>query len=276
MRCSLARGLGIAFVALLAYFSASTTLLTVYGHYPDTTLKAFYKHMWRYGTASAITKNKVRWSNAVLRHIDIPINRTWGGNYVTILSALFATRGPILELGVCPVVSPLIHNMATEFGRQVFTVESEPEVLKQFLVLQNAGHKFAFVSDKPFPAERYLPSPAQLTTWSGVGSESRWGLVVVSCSPTDFGMDDIWELRDRTSVFVVADPEEHLFDKERREVLHHQVPHGFIFKDPELGLHETVVWSMDDSYVVRQIRKLSCWTGEILGEKMARLDETEC
>ncbi len=232
--------------------------------------------MRHYGTTKAVTRNKVTWSGAVLRHVDIPVNRTWGNHYAALLSALYATQGSILELGICPWSSPLIHNVAAEFGRYLLTVESEPEVLKQFLVLQNKGHHFGFVSDLVFPVEYYLPTPTPLGTWSGTDPESQWGLVVISCSPNDFGMDDIRALRNRTSVFVIGDPDEHLFDKESRQLWDREFKYGFFFADQDLGDHETVIWSIKDGKAVDKIRTLACWTGEILGERTSGLDETYC
>lgn len=262
----------------MAYYIISTSnLMSLFSREQDDQMMAFYKHLWRYGTQTAISKNKTQWAIAVLRHIEIPINKMWGGNYAVVLSALFATQGPILELGICPIISPLIHNVAAEFSRPVLTVDSDPELLARFLVLQNAGHQFGFVSDLPFPKVGYVQSPVkQMARWSDVGTDSDWGLVVVSCSPQYFGIDDIWSLRERTSAFVIADPLEHLFDHQRRDMLHHKFPYGFFFRDPQLGLHETVVWSLESTHVVHKIRKLSCWTGEILAERKPFWNQTDC
>ncbi len=264
-------------VLLMVYAALRGTVFSPRGPRSEAhNITAFYRHMHRHGPATTVTKTKVQWSSVVLRHVKIPLDRVWGSNYVVLLAALYATEGPILELGTCYSSSPLIHNVAAEMGRYVMTVESEPALLQRFLILKNPLHDYAYVSREPASFHEYLPSPRYYQSWSGVGIDAQWGLVLIDCSPSTYRWQDILRLQNSTSAFVITDTKDQLFGKHREQEVANTFPYKFHFMNKELVNVGTDVWSMNNHHVISKIRKLVCWTVEIVVGTKGRMDESKC
>ncbi len=194
----------------------------------------------------------------------LPKNLAYGGHAVVLFSALYATRGAILELGSGFFSTPTIHNVsAVEQSRDVYTVDLNVEWLARFTSLSSPRHRFAFISTRPQPQAfgGITVQPERFNTWDDIWHR-EFGLVFVDHSPGERRIQDIGIFRNLTDVMLVHDTDN--LKGYHYEPLLSSFPHRYRFKRRPRIASFTDVVSDTRGDLVEKIERLTSWTCELL------------
>ena len=122
-----------------------------------------------------------------------------------LAACVMKTTGPVIELGCGFYSTLMLHQMCTQAGRPLVTVESDAEWAKQFLYMQNGLHNFYIVKD--FADLRIIDTVA-------------WDVAFVDQVPAARRAVDVMRLAEKTKFIVVHDTDQESdFDYHIRETL---------------------------------------------------------
>ncbi len=210
------------------------------------------------------TSNKELWRDALKRHFVLPKDLAWGGHAVLLFSAIYATKGPILELGSGYFSTPVIHNVSVvEQSRDAYTVDLNVRWLARFAYLGSSHHRFGYVSERPQPQAfgNITFQPVHFNTWDDIWHR-EFGLVFVDHSPGERRRVDIQIFRNLTDVMLVHDTDN--LEGYGYEPLLSSFAYRYRFKRRPRFKSFTDVVSMTRGDLVQKIEKLTNWSCDLL------------
>ncbi len=210
------------------------------------------------------TTNKEMWRDALKRHFVLPRNLGWGGQAVVLFSALYATKGPILELRRGYLTTPVIHNVSVvEQSRDAYTVDLNVGWLGRFVSLGSPHHRFGYVSERLQPQAfgNITFQPVHFKTWDDIWHH-EFGLAFVDHRPAERRREDIKIFRNLTDVMLVHDTDN--LEGYGYEPLLSSFPYRYRFKRRPWFRSFTDVVSMTRGDLVQKIEKLTNWSCELL------------
>ena len=129
------------------------------------------------------------------------LQQKWGNNadqgahsVPIVLAMACSSQGPILELGVNPFTTPLIHELGRQKGRNITTYDTKDKTRRYRKNLSTNWHTFRHTSKE---------NPE---------SDGRWGVAVVQGFRKDTARC-IRDLKPNTGVIVVKDADETLVNR---------------------------------------------------------------
>jgi hypothetical protein len=122
--------------------------------------------------------------------------------YATHLPVLVATvchtEGPVLELGSGHYSTPILSALCARFGRDLVTVDCDPNWLSNFAGLESKHHRLVHAAD-----------------WERCQViDDAWGLAFIDHAPAERRTHDIRRLKDRAGILVVHDTEDPVYGYE--------------------------------------------------------------
>jgi hypothetical protein len=72
----------------------------------------------------------------------------WGSHLPALLGCVAATCGPVLEIGAGHYSTPTLHALCVVLGRELITVENNPEWLGQFARYRSMSHRVIEQTDE--------------------------------------------------------------------------------------------------------------------------------
>lgn len=116
--------------------------------------------------------------------------REAGGSHIPILTKVMAlSDGPVLEMGMGPFSSPILHWLCLDKKRQLFSYENNPNWFKKNSVFKRHFHKVTFVEN-----------------WDDVDIENvHWGVVFIDHAPNDRRIVDIKRIANKADYIIMHD-----------------------------------------------------------------------
>ena len=120
--------------------------------------------------------------------------RPAGGSHIPMLTkALALSDGPVLEMGMGPFSSPILHWLCLDKKRELFSYENNPNWFKKNKVFETESHKVTFVED-----------------WDDIDIESsHWGVAFIDHAPNDRRLIDIKKLVNKANFIILHDSGEY-------------------------------------------------------------------
>lgn len=120
--------------------------------------------------------------------------RPAGGSHIPILTkALSLSDGPVLEMGMGPFSSPILHWLCLDEERELFSYENNPNWFKKNKVFETGLHKITFVED-----------------WDDIDIESsHWGVAFIDHAPNNRRIIDIRKLVNKANLIIMHDSGEY-------------------------------------------------------------------
>ena len=113
--------------------------------------------------------------------------------YPILFKALEATKGSIVEMGCGHGSTPLLHDYATDKGRDLLSYETEKEWLEKFEHTANEHHRFYFVCRQCWDAcSNMNPNPS---------------VVFIDHAPGERRKVDLLRFHDKAEIIVIHDTE---------------------------------------------------------------------
>jgi len=126
-----------------------------------------------------------------------------------LFEAVMRTTGPVVEFGCGYGSTPMLHELCKEGeesdGRNLLSLESDPEYYVQFLHLRSETHKLELVTDWPTVAARV--------------AQSDWDVAFIDNAPWEMRVIAVEALKDKARYVVLHDCDyfikNHLLDFEK-------------------------------------------------------------
>lgn len=131
-------------------------------------------------------------------------NAKWASHMPVLIKALEVTEGPVLELGMGPFSTPLLHVLCEVSGRKLVSYESDPYYYERHTDFRNDMHEINFV---------------EMDGWAKTNiDQMKWGLVFVDQHPSESRGPEAGRMANFATVVVIHDsqPESdkhHHYDK---------------------------------------------------------------
>jgi hypothetical protein len=81
------------------------------------------------------------------RIIIAKYNPTWGSHIPVLLKILEMSEGPVLELGMGPFSTPLLHILCERAGRKLVSYEGDPYYVDRHVDFKSPGHEIYLAED---------------------------------------------------------------------------------------------------------------------------------
>ena len=132
------------------------------------------------------------------------IEGTDATHMMLLLTAAMHTTGPILEMGVGDLSTPLLHAICSKDKRYLVSADTSRKKLHYFNDLCTKRHIFQYIPvyEDDWSAN---PKPEQ---WDAIDANIRWSVVLINHRPGDRRVADIQRLRNNTDIFVIHDTQE--------------------------------------------------------------------
>lgn len=114
----------------------------------------------------------------------------WGSHLPLLIRIFELSRGDILELGMGPFSSPILHWLAFDQGRKLVSYENDRGYFDMHHSFHTDLHEINFVED-----------------WSKIAIDRPWGLAFVDLSPAHLRREAITRLSSHTDFVIVHDTE---------------------------------------------------------------------
>jgi len=109
-----------------------------------------------------------------------------GTHIPALVKAVMDSDGPILELGMGLFSTPVLHALAEDQGRELYSLENKGKILRHFKRFENENHHLVFVPD-----------------WDEIDIEREWGVALVDHEPDERRQIELTRLS-RWADYVVA------------------------------------------------------------------------
>jgi hypothetical protein len=141
------------------------------------------------------------------KYVKLPLDYGFGSNSIPLTLTSLLTTGDVLELGMGFFSTPLLHNVTSDFGRRLVSVDTKFEWLSKFLEYNKTQNHHVVLVD----AESIIK----------YGSDNTWGLVLVDHSTADTRYLNIIDLAKKAQIVVAHDaekPSDHMYKYEEKAV----------------------------------------------------------
>ena len=115
----------------------------------------------------------------------------WGSHMPVLIKVLEISEGPVLELGIGPFSTPLLHTMCEIRNRPLVSYENDPNYMNSHRAFPSDNHKMFFVEN-----------------WDDAKIDDvQWGMAFVDHGPDYRRNTEIGRLKDNSQFVVVHDTE---------------------------------------------------------------------
>lgn len=142
-------------------------------------------------------------------------NPNYGTHMAALLTAVLHTTGPVLEMGCGDYSTPLLHALCKPTKRLIVSADCDQNWLNRFRYMENNLHQFIYVDlNKRTIKIKYKKRVIQkviydhIEKWNAIGTEQRWGVVLIDHDPFDRRAVDIMRLRSNADIIVVHDTQD--------------------------------------------------------------------
>jgi hypothetical protein len=143
----------------------------------------------------------------IRKYVKLPFDYGFGSNSIPLTITSLLTTGDVLELGMGFFSTPLLHNVTSDYSRQLISVDTKFEWLSKFLDFNNTkSHRVYLVNTE---------------TIVNYGLDKKWGLVLVDHSTAGTRYLNIISMADKAQVVVAHDaekPSDHMYKYEEKNV----------------------------------------------------------
>ena len=116
------------------------------------------------------------------------LSSRYGTHLPVLMQAIYKTKGTVLELGVGPYSTPILHRLCALEGRHVLSVDNSPEFYGWAKRYESRLHRVVLVED-----------------WDKAKIEYAWDVALVDHSPSERRVVEIHRLAKRVKYLVLHD-----------------------------------------------------------------------
>lgn len=120
---------------------------------------------------------------------------SWGSYMPVLMAALAQTTGPVLEIGVGHWSTPTLHHYCRAAGRDLASIEGDPQWCEQFKKYESAIHSVWASPDYQLAA----------AIVDRDGEDMRFGVVFIDNSPGSRRAQDALRYKDSADFIIVHD-----------------------------------------------------------------------
>jgi len=143
------------------------------------------------------------WHQMMLKHLKFPLDNHYGSHAIVLLAVLYVSKsGPILELGMGPTSTPLLHNVALQQKRVLISADSDLQWINHFsyFTVNNSLHKLKYIEVKSQMGIEW--------SQSGIHDFQDWTVVFIDHRPGTRRQFDLMLYADRSRIVVLHDTEQ--------------------------------------------------------------------
>ena len=129
----------------------------------------------------------------VFKYVKLPIDYGFGSNLIPLAVAALATTGDILELGMGKFSTTLLHEISSNFDRDLISVDTNSDWVNQFAHYNSTNYHRVF-----------SVSYENLFTY---GQDGRWGLVLIDHTNASSRYFNVIRFAKNARMVVVHDAE---------------------------------------------------------------------
>jgi hypothetical protein len=147
--------------------------------------------------------NLIEWNQMIEKYLEFPLDNHYGSHAIVLLAALYVLNsGPVLELGMGPTSSPLLHRLTTEQKRFLLSADSDIRWINYFstFTANNSLHKFKYVEVKSQMGIEWASS--------AFTDIHYWSIVFIDHAPGTRRQFDLMLFPQRTEIVVLHDTEQ--------------------------------------------------------------------
>lgn len=125
----------------------------------------------------------------------------WASHQPILIKVMEMTSGPVLELGIGPNSTPLLHWLCYVSGRKLVSYESDRGWFDQHKHFHRPHHELHFVED-----------------WDNINIDGPWSLAFIDHKPASRRRKEVYRLVNNSQFVVVHDtqPEDNHFYRHER------------------------------------------------------------
>ena len=146
-------------------------------------------------------------------------NPNWASHLPMLIKTLNLSDGPVLEMGMGPFSTPVLHWLCLDRKRFLVSYENNPEYFESNKSFKAALHQIDFVEDwgkinidKIKIIEKSASVGFSTTAVLGINTkeldDTHWGVAFIDHSPNERRMIDIEKLANCADYIVIHDSEE--------------------------------------------------------------------
>lgn len=143
------------------------------------------------------------WSAFMHRYLTFPLDHSYGSHAVVLLAAAYACdSGAILELGMGSSSTPLLHRLAVDQRRFLFSADSDIRWVNYFLA--------QFGSNRSEHHMRHVEVKSEMgVEWSSadIDSAANWSIVFIDHRPGPRRQFDLYMYAGRSPLVILHDTE---------------------------------------------------------------------
>jgi hypothetical protein len=177
-------------------------LVTIFVLYPIITTKnqilKIGKHIVFVKKHSGLNE----WHQMIYKHLKFPLDHQYGSHAIVLLAVLYASKtGPILELGMGSTSSPLLHRLALEQKRIIYSADTDLRWINYYsnFTVNNTLHQLKYVEIKSEMGIEWAKS--------GIANFADWTVVFIDHRPGPRRQFDLLLYADRSDIVVLHDTE---------------------------------------------------------------------
>lgn len=129
----------------------------------------------------------------VYSYVKKPLDLGFGSNLIPLTVAALATTGDILEIGMGKFSTPLLHDISSNFDRDLTSVDSNRDWVNQFVNYNSSSYHKVFYID--------------YDDLFAYGQDKRWGLVLVDHTNASSRFFNVIRFAKSSRMVVVHDAE---------------------------------------------------------------------
>lgn len=116
---------------------------------------------------------------------------SWGSHIPVLVDTFNNSKGPVLELGIGPFSTPLLHALCVDNKRMLVSYENDPEFFNMHTAFIDQFHQIKLIDD-----------------WDKAEIENNhWGLAFIDQKPAKRRIVDIKRLANNADYIVIHDSE---------------------------------------------------------------------
>lgn len=136
--------------------------------------------------------------------LNLDNSSEYGSHFIPLTYAALNSSGPILEMGTGHYSTPLLHVICMTQNRQLLSVDTSKEWLKNFDNLKNSLHNFLYL---PVYEDDWSVNPKP-ELWDSIKDNTKWGVVFIDHRPGERRKIDIQRFKDSAEFIVVHDTQQ--------------------------------------------------------------------
>lgn len=182
------------------------------------------------------------WHRALIKHLKFPLDQHYGSHAIVLLAALFVlNKGPVLELGMGPTSSPLLHRLALEQNRSLVSADSDRQWIDYFQLRfgNQSFHRMKYVEVKTETGVEW--------SISNLANLEKWNIVFIDHRPGPRRQFNLVLYAEHSDIVIIHDTEQSALYKYEKGL----EMHPYRYRFTKLKTHTDVVSKKHDEFIKR-------------------------